>query len=51
MPISDTDGSATMTFTERTRRQTAQAPHGSGFGPNTPQPTVPDMVWTNDADC
>lgn len=51
MTISDDDGSVTMTFMERTRKQTAKAPGGgTGSGPTSPQ-RMTDLTWTSDADC
>jgi hypothetical protein len=50
LTLNDTDGTALMKFTERSRRQWAEVPDGYGSGPDTAQPMT-DLTWSPDAGC
>jgi hypothetical protein len=50
LTLNDTDGTALMKFTERSRRQWAEVPRGYGSGPDTAQPMT-DLTWSPDAGC
>ncbi|HEY6570249.1 MAG TPA: hypothetical protein VIZ22_08170, partial [Candidatus Limnocylindrales bacterium] len=50
LTLNDTDGTALMKFTERSRRQWAEVPRGYGAGPDTAQPMT-DLTWSPDAGC